>query len=48
VEAFINPRDGRSHVIRLSEQGRALRERLDGIIRQAAPIAQPPVLSSVG
>ena len=47
VEAFINPRDGRSHVIRLSETGRALRERLDIIIRQAAPIAQPPALSQV-
>ena len=48
VEAFINPRDGRSHVVCLSERGKVLRERLDGIIRQAAPIAAPPALSSVG
>ena len=48
VEAFINPRDGRSHVVCLSERGRALRERLDSIIRQAAPIAAPPALSEVG
>lgn len=39
VEAFLNPNDGRSHVIHLSEHGRRVRERLDAIIREAAPIA---------
>ena len=39
VEAFLNPDDGRSHVIQLSAKGREVRDRLDAIIRQAAPIA---------
>lgn len=39
VEAFLNPADGRSHVIQLTEHGRQVRERLDAIIRQSAPIA---------
>ena len=38
LEAYLNPEDGRSHVIHLSEAGRALRERLDAIIRDAVPI----------
>lgn len=39
VEAYLNPRDGRSHVIQLSAKGREVRDKLDAIIRQAAPIA---------
>ena len=39
VDAFLNPKDGRSHVVHLTEEGRALRERLDEIIRRATPIA---------
>src|SRR5215475_7445816 len=38
VDAFLNPNDGRSHVIHLTEEGRQLRERLDDLIRRAAPI----------
>jgi DNA-binding MarR family transcriptional regulator len=38
VEAFLNPHDGRSHVVHLTEEGRDLRERLDELIRQASPI----------
>ena len=38
VEAYLNPRDGRSHVIHLSEAGRTLRDSLDEIIRRAVPI----------
>ena len=38
VDAFLNPNDGRSHVIHLSEQGRALRDRLDAIIKRAVTI----------
>jgi DNA-binding MarR family transcriptional regulator len=38
VDAFLNPQDGRSHVIHLTEDGRQLRERLDELIRRAAPI----------
>jgi DNA-binding MarR family transcriptional regulator len=41
-EAFINPHDGRSHVVHLSERGRALREQLEAIIVRAAPIGTPP------
>ncbi|HEY8615029.1 MarR family winged helix-turn-helix transcriptional regulator [Phenylobacterium sp.] len=41
VEAFLNPHDARSHVIHLTEGGRALRDRLDAVIRQAAPIVTP-------
>jgi DNA-binding MarR family transcriptional regulator len=41
AEAFINPHDGRSHVIHLSERGRALRQELEEIIARGAPI-QPP------
>ena len=39
VEAFLNPQDGRSHVVHLTPEGRALRERLDEIIGRATPIA---------
>ena len=39
VDAFLNPNDGRSHVIHLSEQGRDLRDRLDAIIQRAVTIA---------
>ncbi|MET0273120.1 MAG: MarR family winged helix-turn-helix transcriptional regulator [Phenylobacterium sp.] len=42
VEAYLNPNDGRSHVIHLSEQGRDVRDRLDAIIREAVPIAEEP------
>lgn len=39
VDAFLNPKDGRSHVVHLTEEGRAIRDRLDEIIRRATPIA---------
>jgi DNA-binding MarR family transcriptional regulator len=39
VDAFLNPNDGRSHVIHLTDQGRALRDRLDQMIRRATPIS---------
>jgi DNA-binding MarR family transcriptional regulator len=39
LEAYLNPRDGRSHVIHLTATGRDLRERLDTIIREAVQIA---------
>lgn len=38
VEAFLNPKDGRSRVIHLTDKGREARERLDGVIRQAIGI----------
>ena len=38
VDAFLNPHDGRSHVIQLTEQGRALRDHLDSVIRRATLI----------
>ena len=38
VEAFLNPTDGRSHVVHLTDKGRALRDRLDELIRRAVPI----------
>src|SRR4051812_16176771 len=37
-DAFLNPQDARSHVIHLTDEGRALRERLDEMIRRATPI----------
>jgi DNA-binding MarR family transcriptional regulator len=40
VEAYLNPHDGRSHSIRLSARGRAVRDRLDDII-QAGATLQP-------
>jgi len=39
VEAYLNPADGRSHVIQLTVHGREVRERLDAIIRQSVTIA---------
>ncbi|HEY8004143.1 MAG TPA: MarR family transcriptional regulator [Phenylobacterium sp.] len=39
LEAYLNPNDGRSHVIQLSPRGRELRERLDAVIRQGVTIA---------
>lgn len=39
LEAYLNPRDRRSHVVQLTLRGREVRDRLDAIIRQAAPIA---------
>jgi len=39
VEPYLNPNDGRSHVVFLSARGREVRERLDAIIRQAVTIA---------
>jgi len=38
VDAYLNPADGRSHIIRLSARGREVRERLDAIIRQSVTI----------
>ena len=38
VEAYLNPEDGRSHVIQLTARGREVRDRLDAIILQAIPI----------
>ena len=38
VEAFLNPRDGRSRIIHLTDKGREVRARLDGVIRQAIAI----------
>jgi DNA-binding MarR family transcriptional regulator len=40
VDAFLNPSDGRSHVIHLTDQGRAMRDRLDELIRRAVTIDQ--------
>src|SRR3954447_14932177 len=37
VDAFLNPSDGRSHVVHLTDEGRELRDRLDQLIRRAAP-----------
>ena len=42
VDAFLNPTDGRSHVVHLSDKGRALRDRLDTLIRRAVPIDLAP------
>jgi DNA-binding MarR family transcriptional regulator len=38
IEAYLNPYDGRSHVIHLSPAGRAFRDRLDEIIRTGVTI----------
>ena len=38
VRAYLHPNDGRSHVIQLTELGLDLRDRIDGLIRQAQPI----------
>ncbi|MGZ3315476.1 MAG: hypothetical protein ACXU8Q_15010 [Caulobacteraceae bacterium] len=44
LEAFLNPDDGRSHVIHLSPAGRDLRDRLDEIIGQSVTIAPQRVV----
>jgi DNA-binding MarR family transcriptional regulator len=38
VDAFLNPTDGRSHVVHLTDLGRELRDQLDGLIQRATPI----------
>jgi DNA-binding MarR family transcriptional regulator len=38
VDAFLNPTDGRSHVVHLTDEGRAMRDGLDNLIRRAIPI----------
>jgi len=38
VDPFLRPSDERSHVLHLSEDVEALRDRLDGIIRRAVTI----------
>ena len=40
VRAYLHPSDARSHVIQLTELGLDMRERLDGLIRQAEPIVR--------
>ena len=42
VDAFLNPTDGRSHVVHLTDRGRNLRDHLDGLIRRAVPIEYEP------
>jgi len=44
LEAFLNPDDGRSHVIHLSPSGRELRDRLDAIIAESVTIAPQRVV----
>jgi DNA-binding MarR family transcriptional regulator len=44
LEAFLNPDDGRSHVIHLSPAGRDLRERLDEIIAESVTISPQRVV----
>ena len=38
VEAFVHPGDARSRVIHLTSAGRAVRDRLDSILRVASPL----------
>jgi len=38
VDAFLNPSDGRSHVVHLTDRGRELRDLLDELIKRAVPI----------
>jgi hypothetical protein len=40
VRAYLHPSDGRSHVVRLTKRGLDLRDRIDGLIRQAEPIVR--------
>jgi len=40
VRAYLHHRDGRSHVVQLTELGLDLRERIDSLIRQAEPIVR--------
>src|SRR5258706_3078252 len=42
VDAFLNPTDGRSHVVHLTDQGRALRDRLEDLNRNAIPLEPSP------
>jgi DNA-binding MarR family transcriptional regulator len=42
VDAFLNPTDGRSHVVHLTDEGRNLRDHLDQLIRRAVPIEFEP------
>ncbi len=42
LEAYLNPDDGRSHVIQLTAHGREIREQLDAIIRQSVTIVDQP------
>src|ERR1700750_2231871 len=37
VDAFLNPTDGRSHVVHLTDRGRELRDLLDELIKRAIP-----------
>ena len=39
IDAFLNPNDGRSHVIHLSDKGHKLRDRLDAMIKRSVTIA---------
>ena len=39
LQAYLNPQDGRSHVIQLTAHGRDVRDRLDRIIVQSVTIA---------
>jgi DNA-binding MarR family transcriptional regulator len=39
LEAYLNPDDGRSHLIQLTDRGREVRDRLDALIRQAVTIS---------
>lgn len=39
VDVFLHPADGRSHVLRLTARGHALRACFDGIIARATPIS---------
>ncbi len=41
VDAYLNPTDGRSHVVHLTDKGRAMRDRLDDMIRRAVTIDHP-------
>lgn len=40
VKPYLNPADGRSHVIQLSDRGREVRDHLDTIIRKAVTISE--------
>ena len=38
IEPYLHPTDGRSHLLHLTDEGRRLRDRLDGIIRRGVTI----------
>lgn len=42
IDAFLNPSDGRSHVVHLTDRGRELRDLLDELIKRAVPIDYSP------